>query len=340
MKKMTLLLSMLFTMAALQAQTVLTNENHAISVGDHHHFKICKNAGPGAAGANQLWDFSGLEEASDLVSHMLDGDLATDIPETNTIIEEYGNKFCFTVEDDAVKQTGMITKRNTVINYDEPFVKMVFPFAYGDTYEGKFSGYYSNNNHVSEVGGEYKLEADGYGTLILPGNVKIENVLRLKTTRTRSYGHCSSTTAITYRWYCDEVRYPLLSIITYQNDGESKTSRTAYYADAWRIMQDDKEEKQEKSATAGVDVKIKVHPNPFHEEFEINLFVSETSNVKMELYNSMGSKVTNVMDEKIETGQYSKTIYPEKIGMSDGTYYLKVIVGDKVITKDLMYIKK
>ncbi len=340
MKKMTLLLSMLFTMAALQAQTVLTNENHAISTGDHHHFKICNNVDPGSAGTNQFWDFSGLEEASDLVSHMLDGGLATDIPETNTIIEEYGNKFCFTVEDNIVKQTGMITKQNTVIKYDEPFVKMVFPFAYGDTYEGEFSGYYSNNNHVSELGGEYKLEADGYGTLILPGNVKIENVLRLKTTRTRSFGHCSSTTAVTYRWYCDEVRYPLLSIITYQNGDESKTSRTAYYADAWRIMQEEKDDKQEKSATASIDIKAKIFPNPFHEEFKINLFTSETCQVKIELYNSMGSKITNVLDEQIEAGQYSKTIYPEKIGMSDGTYYIKVIAGDKVITKDLMYIKK
>ncbi len=339
MKKMTFLLSMLFTMAALQAQTVLTNENHAINTGDHHHFKICNNVEPGPAGANRFWDFSDLEEASDLVSHMLNGDLATDIPETNTIIEEYGNKFCFTVEDNIVKQTGMITKRNTIIKYDEPFVKMVFPFAYGDTYEGEFSGYYSNNNQVSELGGEYKLEADGYGTLILPGNVKIENVLRLKTTRTRSFGHCSSTTAVTYRWYCDEVRYPLLSIITYQDGDESKTSRTAYYADAWRIMQKE-DDKKEKNATSGVNINVKVLPNPFHEEFKINLFASETSKVKIELYNSMGSKITNVLDEQIEAGQYSKTIYPEKIGMSDGTYYLKVIAGDKVITKELMYIKR
>jgi hypothetical protein len=61
-----------------------------------------------------------------------------DIPEANTILEEFETKFYFRASNDKIEQFGSVSKNNTITKYDKPFVKMVFPFNYGDTYSGNF----------------------------------------------------------------------------------------------------------------------------------------------------------------------------------------------------------
>ncbi|MCK7537571.1 MAG: hypothetical protein MZV63_44760 [Marinilabiliales bacterium] len=68
-------------------------------------------------------------------------DNGLDIPEANTVLEEFGVKFFFKSNGNIMEQYGTVTA-NTITKYDKPFVKMVFPFDYGDVYSGDFSGYY------------------------------------------------------------------------------------------------------------------------------------------------------------------------------------------------------
>ena len=65
---------------------------------------------------------------------------SSDIPEANTVLEEYETKFYFKTTDALIEHYGTVSKNNTITKYDEPFVKMVFPFNYGDSYSGIFSG--------------------------------------------------------------------------------------------------------------------------------------------------------------------------------------------------------
>lgn len=337
----------LFITASLQAQTVLKHENHALRIGDDHHFIITNNVDEGPSGADQMWDFSDLnkrQKKGDLVSHMLDAknlSHSNELEGSNTVIKERQNNFYFNVKNDIIEQTGYVTGNNAVVRYNDPFVKMTFPFAYGDVHSGDFSGTYHRQNHTTKIEGEYKLEADAYGTLILPGNTKINDVLRLKTTKTRLAGKCGNATTITYRWYCEEVRYPLLTIIQHQRGDTAQTTRTAYYADAWKIDQDseDKEKEEETSHFAQQNkVQLNAYPNPFDDEVFINYKLPESSKIQINIYDNQGNKITEVADEYAKAGNYTKTLNAQEAGLVPGMYYIKVIADDTVLTQEIVRI--
>jgi hypothetical protein len=338
-----LLFALIFSIAgAVQAQTVLKYQSHALQSGDNHHFKICENVKPGSSGANQIWDFSDLVDQEDLVSHMLiasDQDDANNFPASNVVIEEFGNNFFFEVEDNIVKQYGLQTKSNSIIKYDEPFVKMVFPFSYGDTYQGPFSGQIINGTYTNSVTGNYNLEADAYGTIILPGDITVKDVIRLKTTRTMSYGNCGASTSITYRWYCDNVRYPLLTIITHVSGKQEKTTRTAYYADLDEIKDKNEQPKEGGSFVKGQKINLNVYPNPFSKEANLKYKLKKQANVVIKLYNNKGKEVLTVVDQKQEKGQYTEVITEKSSDLPAGLYTLKAVVDNEVITKQIIKIK-
>ena len=84
---------------ALDGQFTLTAESHGFRVGDSHDFLLMKNTDEGIAGANVIWDFSGLESTDKtLTSNMLGKDAtekAKSIPNSNFVLEEFGNHFIF-----------------------------------------------------------------------------------------------------------------------------------------------------------------------------------------------------------------------------------------------------
>jgi len=167
------------------AQTALTNKNHAIKTGDSHHFYLAEKANQGPAGPNQIWDFSNLKKNGELTSVMLNPTETAggaQIPEANAAIKENDVVFFFKVSDDEVLDYGFASCGN-VYKYQKPLVKMKFPFQYGSVQQGEFQGINVNNPEIT-LNGTYKIEVDGYGKLVLPGNVTANNTIRLKSTRT------------------------------------------------------------------------------------------------------------------------------------------------------------
>ena len=77
-----------------------------------------------------------------------------------------------------------------------------------------------------------KYIGDAYGSLILPNNITVENVLRVKQSRTFDNGNGNSLQEITYRWYSTDVRYPILVIIKYVTATSSNIAEVAMYAHA------------------------------------------------------------------------------------------------------------
>jgi hypothetical protein len=314
-------------------QTVLRYETHAIDTGDSHHFRIANNVDAGPAGPNQKWDFSGLKIEGDLTSYMLDakqtpkGNL---VPEATAVIKEKDNYFYFRVSKNILEEYGLASC-NTVYRYDKPLVKMKFPFRFGSQDQGQFHGSDVNNPSV-QLNGTYKIEADAYGTLILPENVTFKNVLRLKSTRTDITGNSSNST-VTYRWYSSNIRYPLLTIIRYENGDKSNTTVTAYYADAGKI---NKSSPEEKELVADDNIKLSIYPVPYSVELNINYTLFKQNDVNITIINNLGKPVCTLVNQNQAEGQYTKVFIPRDFGLSPGIYFVRITVGNNVTTEKII----
>jgi len=340
-KLTTLFLSI--TLLASFAQPVLKYNSHAPKNGDHHHFIITNNVNEGTSGPNQIWDYSSLTKTNDLISNMINTqqtDFSKDIPQSNTVIEEFNNKFFFKSTGNKVEYLGVIGCGNAITKYDEKPLKLVFPFEYGDNYTGPYSGTISSNGINTPINGVCSLNADAWGTLILPGNVKFTNVLRLQTIHTETSGACDYST-ITYRWYSAGVRYPLLTIIKSEAGGKSTVIRTAYYADASEELKKAANPEQ----VFGIKLKntstptMDLSPNPYENQFKISYVLYSNALVSIRIVDNAGRVV---FDEKIghqELGSYEKIIDASSKGLKAGLYHVLLFADEQIITKDIIQVK-
>lgn len=317
------------------SQTKLLNEKHAFQAGDEHYFIIAENTDPMEPGGNnKIWDFSSLEEKGELRSHMListEVDKSFNIPEANTVLEEYGNHFYFKVQDNMMKLFGTITKNNTITRYDKPFVKMVYPFEYGDSYSGDISGEIITKNNKRRFSGQYTIAVDGHGKLILPGNIVINNVLRLKAIKEKQYENSDHVSKIvSYKFYCQEIRYPILTIIQSITNNTPKTIKTAYYGDARSIEQ---EQNTDENKFAN---QVRIYPNPFKKKINVEYQIKEPSDVQIALYNNAGQKIKDYLYTNQPEGCYTKSITTTGQGFSDGVYFVKVKAGSQLIKNKMI----
>jgi len=83
-----------------------------------------------------------------------------------------------------------------------------------------------------------------------------------------------------------------------------------------------------------IESELRVFPNPTQGEFEISLYVEETSKLNIRLYSSSGQLVFE--DSKPEySGPYANKI--DLGGNSVGLYFLSVVVGDKTKVEKVLY---
>lgn len=332
-KKLFTILGLAGLVLILNAQTKLTYKNQALRVGDSHDFVFMKETGEGPAGANAVWDFSELQPTEKtLTSHMQDPatlEKGKDIQEANTVIEEFGNQFFFSVNNNIMEQYGTVSC-NTVTKYDKPMVKLKFPFAYGDVVTGEYSGVQESQNSKTAVKGMYEIAGDAYGTLILPGDVTINNVLRVKQTRTIEFEKANKLTEITYRWYTYNVRYPLLVIIKYVNGKTVNIAETAMYAHVG--------EKRTKSATA-IDLtessysNFDVYPVPFENKLSISYGLNKPEKVKIELFDMSGRHLETISPSQVQPKGIHTLTFSASSEYKSGVYYIRLTVGDNSYLK-------
>lgn len=338
MKNLYLLLSCVLTASVITAQPVLTEKSHSIIAGDAHDYLFTSNAEIGPAGPMTTWDFTGLEfTEKSLTSNMLNSSVtekAHQIPDANAVIEEFGNHFYFRVNGNSIEQYGVVTK-NSVIRYDNPILKLRFPLSFGDSYSGTFSGEIMNGKTSANTNGHYNVTADGYGTLRLPGDITIHNVLRLKTEQIRNAGKPNEHAIITYRWYQPEVRYPVFVVIQYRSGDRLTTSQTAVYAHATSNQATLKSEN-----VSGRTSEPMIFPNPYKNFINVSFELADNSPVTIELYDASGKRINTVVNNlPFETGKHIHKIDLNENGLKAGAYYVRTKLGDEVFVKKIVAVK-
>ena len=325
------LLSFSFLTASF-AQTALNYQTHGLVADQMNFMKLCNYTDPGIAGKNAVWDFTGLNLKSDFEGASREAaisEYAGVFKETNIVVEEFGNYFFFRVTEDAMEQYGFISgDGSTTIRYDDPFVKMKFPFSFGDKYSGDYSGKISGGCKTGVISGKYSVEADGLGTLSLPQDVTYDNALRICETKsfTQSLsGEVMEMEIVTYRWYINENRLPVLSLIrkcSHQPNGDSVITTQAAYNPVLfaRPASPFAVNSQAKS------LQFNAYPNPFNDLINISFNLPVKSGVEMAVFSLDGKLIKKIVIGELQPGWHSQQLSAAETGLAPGTYLLKVLV--------------
>jgi len=339
MRKIITSLAMLIPGIGILAQeVVLTHTAHAFSAERVNEMWLSDYVDPGEGGADRVWDLSGMQNKQafqGVTGSSFGTDTENDFPESNIVFKELGNNYFFSLDERFMKGYGMISgSGNTVIHYDRPYVKMEYPFAYGDRIARDYSGKIRISSVEYPVEGTYEVEADGYGRLILPDGVQHAHTLRVKTTQsyTMHYDLPSQVEIVTYRWYSDRERYPLAVLLTTTTTtGDNTTlSHKAAYKDASQL------ERQSEMLSGPDQAEVTIYPNPAEEHLIIDYSVDVETDVIIELYDNSGKKVSTLVNRRMEPGIYTYLYHMEGLSLSKGTYFIRSVVGTRTATNSFV----
>ncbi len=318
-----------------QKPVILTSETHAIRNESNNEMIFCKYASPGNGGENVLWDFTGLESLNDFTGYVKSAYQTANaqlFPEANSELQEFDGHFYFRITGDRMEQLGYTGGNNTIIvHYDKPFIKLEFPFTYGDKFSGEFSGTETVNSVSRPLHGGYTVTADGYGSLVLPGNHKAERVLRVKTEKSYSYDSDSKsaeTSIVTYRWYAESNRYPLL-VLTEIRTGTTISTQAAYNTVFGLAPEQIADQVTSPSF-------FTLFPNPAGNCFSIQFTLESEETVVIDIYDMSGKKAASISHPDMISGFHSIYVVPTAIGLTSGAYLLKVIAGGTTYSSELI----
>ncbi|MGA7723200.1 MAG: T9SS type A sorting domain-containing protein [Ignavibacteriaceae bacterium] len=79
------------------------------------------------------------------------------------------------------------------------------------------------------------------------------------------------------------------------------------------------------------------YPNPFNPSTNINFSLEKASNVKLAIYNVLGQKVATLVNNFMQSGNYTYQFDASKL--ASGIYFYRIEAGDFVSVKKMIYMK-
>jgi hypothetical protein len=339
MKKLLIVISLAAIGSGLLfAQPALVYQMHSLQAGVDNPMIYSVWVDPGQGGADVLWDFRQLQELQPFTGFLKNASVSTygaTFSSANTELTEFDSRFYFKVTSTQTLELGYSSDDGkTQIRYTSPVIKMKFPFCYGDMFTGSFSGNsFSNGVSSGNLSGDYSVEADGYGSLILPGNRYFENTLRIKSQKSYSNNLGSivqQVNIVTYRWYDLSHRYPLLVLTEYSvsTGGTLNVYHQAAYNNKAAlevpVMQ-----------TQG----IALYPNPTRGELILTLDAVVSGNLKCYIYDVTGTLVRSFPLDVVQTGSMEANLSDKLSGLKPAGYILVINNGDSWYRKNFTLVE-
>ncbi len=79
------------------------------------------------------------------------------------------------------------------------------------------------------------------------------------------------------------------------------------------------------------------YPNPFNGSTTIKFFIEKSSNVQITIYNTLGAKIEDLINERKERG-YHEALF-SNVSLPSGVYYCRIVIDKETVTKKLLLIK-
>lgn len=345
MKKYISLLAFLSVSVFSFSQVTIDYSSHAPVLGDFNSYHSADFISPGQSGKNVVWDFSGCNftgKTTNSVQMKPDaGEKAMLLIEPTFVINENGNLFYHEVTEKTYSLTGF-KNDDFLIVYEEPLKRMVYPFSYASEITGTLKAVATNiNNSEIEINGNYKVQADAFGFLILPGNIK-KNVLRVcQFSSTVQVSRCQEVIVDSYKymWYSAEDRYPVATtVITSQHfsNGDVKNFEETWINSKVIAIPEAAEVMPESEVSAELAA-FNVFPNPFYESAEISFQLTGDAEVSLSMHGVAGNKIKTILDKtSLKAGQYNFNIKSVESALKPGMYFLKLSVNDKIYSKKII----
>jgi hypothetical protein len=343
MKKIIISFLILFLFVlTLFSQITIQYSVHSLKAGDNNPMSYCSYVDPGESGANIVWNFSELKFEKPFTGFVLNSQFSDNqylFPKANTVLGEFDARFYFDVNQNETDQYGFISSDGKSKEiYSVPFVKMKYPFSYGEAYSGVVAGTFEYSGNIkADMAGTYTVEADAYGTLILPNNTKFENVLRVKTSKSYRILFPNSVQELsisTYRWYNAFHRYPLLVLTEYTTKTGNSIRvdhQAAYNSDAIDFKASD---------PFPVTLEgISIFPNPVRTLLMLRAESLNTGSLNFEIHDLTGKEVRIFERQISEVGTCEFDLSSEIIELKPASYILIVSDGSSRKSLDFTIIK-
>ncbi len=348
MKKVLLLIALLLGSYLAFGQAVLTEATHGLIPGNPNPMITTTFSQPGADGEDVLWDFSALPQVAPFRGDVVkvEGMNAPAMLEgINTTLVEGDLEVFMNTSEQQLAVKGLRCNNGTSVRvYESPVIKMKYPFAYGDRYEGEAIGHQQYQGGYSHpVRMRFEVEADAYGTLLLPGTT-LRNVLRVVTRHEVAYRleeGAPTASVVTYRWYVKEHRFPVLSLIFDEENGKLTPIKGAYnpVVQLPENVEELADEQAQPEGDAAKDGKgsvsaVSVSPNPFSEQLSVAYQLEGSANVTIALYSLKGDLVKSLMQGYQHEGVYKQNFQIE--GLAAGMYIIRVEAGGQVLSQQVV----
>lgn len=313
----------------------------------HKHDGSLSTFSVGTAGANVTWDFSAMDfnHPSVIVDTLFylhptgtpfyPVTLSADYSLSNLCFLRKTNAFdtrnfdynYYYADNDSLSFIGHWADNSGNDHWEDhctDFIKeLAYPFSYLDTYTDLFEEFYVDMSGSDEhyVTGLRTVTADGYGTLITPDGITLNNILRIHIIEMSSDSNVlfgvTLRTIHTYRWYSPLIKGYILSM---EMDAANSVITLADYQKQTNVTTSVNE--------INSSVAFNLYPNPSKGVFTVQ---STNTLSQIDIYNSMGQCVSH--------HSYAPLIFNTELNISflpKGIYLVKTALEGKVLIKKVV----
>lgn len=341
MKFKILVLALSISSFSLNAQININYESHSLQNTGSYTIQETEYVSPGNSGKDVLWDFSELKcdkTKQYYITEPEDTENGKLFRDANVSVSEGSNTFYFDIDDVSNKFLGLCTDK-AFIKYNEPIEKIKYPFRFHDKSTTSYSGegiYYGSVH--TDIYGNYSVEADATGIIIMPDKISIPDVIRIKTTDVINEFSCNNTKFINtkYLWYAKDIRYPIFVIsenISINNEGDTTITKSSYYNET-KLAQKSVETSEIITKISGKNKLTGVYPNPFSEHLNIKYDLINTAEVSLEIINANGSLVEELINNKKQKGNQNYEYDANKL--AKGTYFVKLTIDERIFLEKVI----
>lgn len=314
-----LLLSTTFSIRVSAQSPILTAVNSNPVIGDNFTGQSINYTSPGSGGASQVWDFSTATSAGTQTFSFIDPSTtanAASFPTATVTTYNPANTVLnyLSTSASALAAEGFFygAPTNMIVSYSNPQTVLSYPFSFGSNFTDTYSGTYTSGTSTIIRNGLNTVNADGYGTLIMPYGT-LNNVLRVTVldqyTDTTSFGApYSEFTFETYNWYLPGVHYQVLSLTSlYMNGDPTPVAQFGTYLDQSSVGIPENDL---------LSAAVTIYPNPANEFIHIR----STEKIKnMDCFNYAGQAVdVKVENSSVDISSLSKGLYFIRITSENG----------------------
>lgn len=323
----------LFSAALMAFLPQLTNAQTMTSadifvVGDVLQTNNAGYMAPGAAGANQTWNFASVGTSSTSTQTMV-------APSGTPYGSSFSTATVSTISPDAPGSYGYYNNNasgifllgtysassNVLLVYQNSEQILDLPCSYNTTWTDPFSSNFTTQGYPTARAGTITGIADGYGTLIMPFGT-VTNVLRVKTVEDFSdviTGLYSVDYLFTnYFYYKPGVHFPLVSVFnqTIIIDGQTTTQQSMNWMANSSIGINEAMQNE---------IGIELFPNPAS-TYTTVVFNGTGKAMQMELVDATGrvARSENILGNSPGIQQHTLDL----AGMTAGIYHLRISSED------------